>query len=566
MSDVLIKVEHVSKKFCRSLKRSLWYGMKDVAHSLIPWAKSEEMEANGGLNTKVKLRPDEFWALQDINFEVRRGECLGLIGHNGAGKSTLLKILNGLIRPDTGRVTMRGRVGALIELSAGFNPILTGRENIFNQAALLGFSTKEIREKYDAIVDFSELEEFLEMPVQNYSSGMKVKLGFAVSSQLEPDILLIDEVLAVGDLGFRYKCLNKIGELLRKCAVVFVSHSMTQVMRVSSDIMMLRAGRIEFLGSDIAKGLEAYYQLFDTGGRTVSGTGEVTLLAIEAGSPTGTTCGFDGRLHVQHGDSVNLKISVQGQPQIRTAVVQVLFWNHEMLPVLDVTGEGVYGFEFAINAFSPTEVHVEVANLQLNNGRYSASIILTAPGLERVYCQVDHAFELTVGSGSPASGAGCVTTGKWKVVQNGLSLRTRQLLRTRENNAEKISQNDTCIFDELSPGDVAIDCGANIGLVTALMASHGADVHCFEPDPVAFDVLRQKFSTARNVHLHSEAVSSSSGTMQLYFRNERADDPVMYSVGSTLFASKVDVATSNFVQVKVCRLADFLRRLREFDC
>ncbi len=239
--------------------------MKDVAHSLNPWAKSEEMEANGGLNTKVMLRPDEFWALQDINFEVRRGECLGLIGHNGAGKSTLLKILNGLIRPDTGRVTMRGRVGALIELSAGFNPILTGRENIFNQAALLGFSTKEIREKYDAIVDFSELEEFLEMPVQNYSSGMKVKLGFAVSSQLEPDILLIDEVLAVGDLGFRYKCLNKIGELLRSCAVVFVSHSMTQIMRVSSSIMMLQSGAVKFAGSDIALGLESYFQLFEAG-------------------------------------------------------------------------------------------------------------------------------------------------------------------------------------------------------------------------------------------------------------------------------------------------------------
>ena len=144
------------------------------------------------------LRKDEFWAVRDVSFEVRRGECLGLIGHNGAGKSTLLKMLNSLNRPDSGRITMRGRVGALIELNAGFNPILTGRENIYNQAALLGFSKKETDAKFDAIVDFSEIEEFLDMPVQNYSSGMRVRLGFAVAAQMEPDILLIDEVLAVG--------------------------------------------------------------------------------------------------------------------------------------------------------------------------------------------------------------------------------------------------------------------------------------------------------------------------------------------------------------------------------
>ncbi len=268
------------------------------------------------------------------------------------GKSTLLKILNGLIRPDTGRVTMRGRVGALIELSAGFNPILTGRENIFNQAALLGFSTKEIREKYDAIVDFSELNENSSKCRSRNSSGMKVKLGFAVSSQLEPDILLIDEVLAVGDLGFRYKCLNKIGELLRKCAVVFVSHSMTQVMRVSSDIMMCEQGELSFwalISQRVSK--RTTNSLIPEAGQSQEQVKSPYWRSRQVHHRN--TCGFDGRLHVQHGDSVNLKISVQGQPQIRTAVVQVLFWNHEMLPVLDVTGEGVYGFEFAINAFSP---------------------------------------------------------------------------------------------------------------------------------------------------------------------------------------------------------------------
>lgn len=177
MSDVLVKVDNVSKKFCKSLKRSLWYGVKDTV--------GEMFGRTGG----CELRNNEFWAVKDVSFELKRGECLGLIGHNGAGKSTLLKILNGLIKPDQGRVEMHGRIGALIELGAGFNPILTGRENIYNKGAILGFTKKEIDRKFDAIVDFAEIEEFIDMPVQNYSSGMKVRLGFAVSAQMDPDVV-----------------------------------------------------------------------------------------------------------------------------------------------------------------------------------------------------------------------------------------------------------------------------------------------------------------------------------------------------------------------------------------
>ena len=196
--EVLIKAEHVSKKFCRSLRRSLVYGVQGVLHSLNPFSAGQQEQDLIRPVLDQELRRDEFWSLRDVSFEVRRGECLGLIGHNGAGKSTLLKILNGLIRPDRGRVTMRGRVGAMIELGAGFNPLLTGRENIYNQAALLGFTAAEVTTKFSDIVDFSEIEHAIDMPLQNYSSGMKIRLGFSVFAQLEPDILLIDEVLAVG--------------------------------------------------------------------------------------------------------------------------------------------------------------------------------------------------------------------------------------------------------------------------------------------------------------------------------------------------------------------------------
>jgi lipopolysaccharide transport system ATP-binding protein len=308
---------------------------------------------------------------------------------------------------------MRGRVGALIELNAGFNPVLTGRENIYSQAALLGFSRAEIAEKYEEIVEFSELRDFLEMPLQNYSSGMKVKLGFAVASQLEPDILLIDEVLAVGDLGFRFKCLNKISDLLKKCAVVFVSHSMTQVMRVSSHIMMLKGGREAFFGTEVAQGLEAYYQLFSGGTLSVTGNGAVKLRALEVWSGE-SRCQLEGSLQIQHGDTVRLRATLQADPHIREAVIQVLFWNHEMIPVLEISGRDSYGFHFFPSG-EQTVLEVEMANLLLNTGSYFASVIVTAPGLEKVYCQADNSFRLTVGSGSPVSGVGCVCPGAWAV-------------------------------------------------------------------------------------------------------------------------------------------------------
>ena len=203
--DVLVRVEGVSKRFCRDLKRSLWYGVQDASRDLLGRDSSEQ-----------PLRPDEFWAVNDVSFEVKHGECLGLIGRNGAGKTTLLKMLNGLIKPDRGRIEMRGRVGALIALGAGFNPILSGRENIYVNGSVLGLSRKEIDAKYDEIVDFADIGEFINAPVQSYSSGMQVRLGFAVAVAVQPQILLLDEVLAVGDVSFQAKCFNTLANFRRK--------------------------------------------------------------------------------------------------------------------------------------------------------------------------------------------------------------------------------------------------------------------------------------------------------------------------------------------------------------
>lgn len=233
MSETLVKVEGVSKKFCRSLKKSLWYGMQDLGREMTG-------HRHGG---DGELRPDEFWAVKDVSFELKRGECLGLVGHNGAGKTTLLKMLNGLVKPDAGQIQMRGRVGAIIALGAGFNPILTGRENIYVNASVLGLSKREIDERIDEIIDFSEIEEYIDMPVQSYSSGMSVRLGFAIATTIKTDVLILDEVLAVGDENFQAKCFKRIGELLADSAVILVSHQAHHIKKNCDYALLLERGQ-----------------------------------------------------------------------------------------------------------------------------------------------------------------------------------------------------------------------------------------------------------------------------------------------------------------------------------
>jgi ABC-type polysaccharide/polyol phosphate transport system ATPase subunit len=239
--DVLVRVENVSKRFCRSLKRSLWYGLQDLGSEL----GGRRHGGGGGLaqsSADVDLRKNEFWAVKDVSFELRRGECLGLIGHNGAGKTTLLKILTGLIKPDAGSITIRGRVAALIALGAGFNPILTGRENIYINASVLGLAKREIDARIDEIIDFSEIGTFIDSPVQNYSSGMQVRLGFAIASSLEPEVLILDEVLAVGDARFQAKCINRITGMFERCCVIFVSHQAHIVQMICNRALWMKSG------------------------------------------------------------------------------------------------------------------------------------------------------------------------------------------------------------------------------------------------------------------------------------------------------------------------------------
>jgi len=250
-SDVLIRAEGISKKFSSKLKTSMKYGIIDIAKDFI-----------GAPTHSDKLRQNEFWSVQDVSFEVRRGECLGLIGPNGAGKSTLLKMLNGIVMPDKGSIEINGRVGALIEVGAGFHPLLTGRENIYINGSIMGLKKKEIDQKFDSIVEFADLDDFIDTPVSYYSSGMYVRLGFAVAVHLEPDILLVDEVLAVGDEGFQRKCLNKIGKLREKgTAIILVSHNMHTISTFANKVILLNNGKHEEF-KNVSEGIKAYRKLF----------------------------------------------------------------------------------------------------------------------------------------------------------------------------------------------------------------------------------------------------------------------------------------------------------------
>ena len=246
--DVILSVNGVSKKFCRNLKRSLFYGVQDIARELMG-LRGRRMDT---------LRPKEFWALKDISFELRRGEALGLVGKNGSGKSTLLRIIAGLIKPDTGYVEVRGRVVLLIALGAGFSPILTGRENIYANMAILGLTTQEINQRFDAVVEFAEIGEAIDAPVLSYSSGMAARLGFACAIHTEPEVLLIDEVLAVGDINFREKCHRQLQELRRKgTTFVLVSHNNHELSNVCETALYLSKGKLLASGSTFSV-LEEY--------------------------------------------------------------------------------------------------------------------------------------------------------------------------------------------------------------------------------------------------------------------------------------------------------------------
>jgi lipopolysaccharide transport system ATP-binding protein len=243
MSSPIIQVQQLSKKFIISHEGQERYtALRDVMTT-----KAKKIFSfSSGLKKSTHTTQEDFWALRDVSFNIEQGDRVGIIGRNGAGKSTLLKILSRITEPTAGRITIRGRVASLLEVGTGFHPELTGRENIYLNGAILGMSRAEIKAKFDEIVDFAEVEKFLDTPVKRYSSGMYVRLAFAVAAHLEPEILIVDEVLAVGDAQFQKKCLGKMEDVSRNAGrtVLFVSHNMGVIAQLCNKAILLKNGAI----------------------------------------------------------------------------------------------------------------------------------------------------------------------------------------------------------------------------------------------------------------------------------------------------------------------------------
>jgi len=315
-------------------------------------------------NFKLTIGKNYIWALDDVSFDLEEGRVLGIVGRNGAGKSTLLKILSRVTEPTEGTVSVRGRVGSLLEVGTGFHPELTGRENIYINGSVLGLTTKDIDAKLDAIIDFADIGDFIDAPVQSYSSGMHVRLGFAVATALRPDVLFLDEVLAVGDAAFRAKCYERLARLRDGAAFVLVSHDSDQIARVCSQVLVLDHGCERHLG-DVGEGLRIYQDLSRQPAHWSSHEqmAEGARASIER---CDETVALDG--------SITFSLLIELTEPVPVADVRVVLWGDDGSPAFDSytrTQGGSLRLEEGRSLIA-----LAVGPLRLRSGRYALSIAL----------------------------------------------------------------------------------------------------------------------------------------------------------------------------------------------
>ncbi len=367
----VVRVENLSKVYNIGAIRSMW--------SKIPF-----------LNNRHVSKNPLIWALKDIGFECKKGETLGIIGPNGAGKSTLLKILCGVTKPTSGSFQMRGQVAPLIEIGAGFHPEMTGRENIYLNGAIMGMAKKEIGQKFDQIVDFSGLQGFIDTPIKKYSSGMKVRLGFSIAVHIDPDVLLVDEVLAVGDVGFRAKCYNRISKLNKRCAVVVVSHNMSAIARISSKCILLNKGNILFYGAP-EEAVQRYLSMFKKTETNIHCDG-VRLVAcdikadsdsgsylVHTGGPLDVTFDLDSDID---GEQINLILAF-----FSSSGEFVAEWNS-------------WFTEQNLRLYRGRQIfNISLHELRLNPGIYNASLIITSGDKMHHLLWVDNGWSFRVEGG-----------------------------------------------------------------------------------------------------------------------------------------------------------------------
>ena len=332
MSDTVIRVENLGKKYTLSHQREGGKKYKALRDVVADSAKSVGQRLLGKGRGEDPSSED-FWALKDVSFEIKQGDRVGIIGRNGAGKSTLLKILSRITEPTTGEIRIKGRVASLLEVGTGFHPELTGRENIYLNGAILGMCKAEIRRKFDEIVDFAEVERFLDTPVKRYSSGMYVRLAFSVAAHLEPEILVVDEVLAVGDTAFQKKCLGKmedVGEEGR--TVIFVSHQMSAIEHLCHRAIVLGSGNVKFLGETkpaikfYLDDTDKYLENTDLSLIKRTGTGDIKIIDFYVEDLSGKRVSA-----VASGDDINLVFCYQKEAEKELSNVSIGFSLHSQI-------------------------------------------------------------------------------------------------------------------------------------------------------------------------------------------------------------------------------------------
>jgi len=381
MRSIALEFDQVWKKFRKGEKY-------DCLRDLIP-AMVERLFSK---NHRDGLREQEFWALSEVSFQIKRGEAVGIIGPNGSGKSTTLKLLSSILKPTKGRIKVNGRLSALIEVAAGFHPDLTGRENIFLNGSILGMRKSEIERKFDEIVEFSGLEEFIDTPVKRYSSGMYARLGFSVAAHVDPEILLVDEVLSVGDMSFQQRCMEKMQEKIRSdVAVIFVSHNLAAVATLCNRVILLNKGRV-LIDGPCEKALEAYVAAVKANGlKSETGSGTIWIVGCTLKSLYAENQGVMAP-HTPCELNVNFECSVSITPFNvgfiirRTQDMSFCYW---------VTTEelGYPPFELVPGERLTVRFHF---NAHLSRGHYCIDLKLRNPGAAQFVAQFEGVASFTI--------------------------------------------------------------------------------------------------------------------------------------------------------------------------
>jgi len=444
MNDVVIRCESLSKQY-RIGERERYTALRDVISNaagarlrLLMNALSSRFKVSNLSNNsqsemgspRVKIGEGSIWALQDVSFEVKRGEVVGIIGRNGAGKSTLLKILSRITKPTKGHAEIHGRVGSLLEVGTGFHPELTGRENIYLNGAILGMRKTEIDRKFDEIVAFAEIEKFIDTSVKRYSSGMYVRLAFAVAAHMEPEVLVIDEVLAVGDAAFQKKCLGKMNDVARGGrTVLFVSHNMGAISHLCTSGILLRNGRAVFLGS-ATEAIGAYDQDLQSFVRRDGSSQNILFAAPQNGNDTAILSveilDIEGRPKavIRTWDDVVFRVHFSSSKHVRrgAVVLEVASIQGARLLLLSNQPDGTLPLSFEPGVQT---VDCIIEQLPLAAGQYVLGGGLGVPGVEYLWRQPELAV-ITVlerdvyGSGLPPVTSRCLLATKhhWRVVNS----------------------------------------------------------------------------------------------------------------------------------------------------